>query len=260
MKSGHSKLVFSAIDQYGGVQVKESSGIRSLYFDNEVIQSSTSLEDPTKPILEYIQGMGLGFYAPIKISNILILGGGGGSLINLARKMHPECHIDVVERSGAVVKAALEAMQMQKDTKIQIHVSDALSFLTSVGTQPKYDLIFIDLFDSDGPALEYSNLEFSSRIVTLLNPKGIVLANLWKHARRSSKLLTDNISSSLGRHGYRWPLPSGLNLIFIAGRMLDYDFLSDWKKTVVASKSDNFSERIVLINSLCHSVIPLSGK
>lgn len=260
VKTEDPQLIFSAIDEFGGVQVKEASGVRSLHLDNEVIQSCMSTKDPSKPMLEYIQAMGLAFYAPSTITNILILGGGGGSLVNLARQLHPDSYIDVVERSGAVVRAASEAMLMCEDSRINVHISDALSFLKSGGSEQIYDLIFIDLFDSDGPALDYYNIEFSAHVTALLKPTGNVVANLWKQARRSSKLLIDNISSSLGLPGLRWPLPSGLNVIFYAGASLDRETLPDWKSAVLQSKTKNYPERMTLIEALYQTFNPISGR
>lgn len=218
------------MDRFGGVQVSESDSIRNLHFDNEIIQSSVSVTEPASPVLEYIRGMSLILRGPGEVENVLILGLGGGSLVNVVHRHFPGAYIDGVERSQAVCDAAHAAMFLPESDTISIEVCDAMEFLKLARWKPVYDLVFLDLFDADGPALEYLDLEFSMLLGGVMRPGGRLAVNLWKSARSLTGSFIENIEMSLGETGIKWVLPSGLNLVYFTVKSPRPDnFFPGWR-------------------------------
>ena len=205
--------IFSALDQFGLVEVSGHSTRRDLYLGNEIVQSSVDTERPERPVLEYVRGMSLILKYPGRIKRVLVLGIGGGSLISALHHFDPGIEIHGVERSPAVIRAAREVMFMPQAPNIHIHCCDALEFAVNTAGRTGFDIIFLDLFDADGPSIIYQDLGFILNLVSLLGRDGRVVTNLWKNTSSITRAIINNLSAEFSNPGIRWALPSGLNLL-----------------------------------------------
>ena len=77
---------------------------------------------------------------------VLILGVGLGSMVQIIRKLRLDPVFTLVEIDEVVLQLALEFLLMDKDTKIDAVCDDAAHFM--VNNKAKFDLIFIDIFES----------------------------------------------------------------------------------------------------------------
>ena len=111
-----------------------------------------------------------------RAKKILILGLGGGGMIKYLIKRFPHGEISVIEWDEAMVKAAREN-SIADLTKVKIILGDASQEIEKLKT--KFDLVAFDLFTSDDISNVVRDGHFISKISEILNPAGLLLANLF---------------------------------------------------------------------------------
>lgn len=173
------KIIRRASDEHGEIFVADSHGTRSLYFGPAVVQSSIRLGQPGCLIDEYCQAMlGSLIFKPDPAS-ILMIGLGGGSLVNFLLSAFPQCMLAVVELRQAVIDLAHEFFLVpDRNRNLTIIHAAGEEFMRK--QEPAcHDLIIVDAFDERGPAgplYEKTFLEACSRSLTR---DGICSMNLW---------------------------------------------------------------------------------
>jgi len=185
MKKFGGEVIFETEDAFGTVQVVQNEKGRHLHLDTLPQQSTLLPERPEKlaPKLNEVMMLSLLFNPEPK--SALILGMGGGGLAKFLCSSFPECRIDAVELSPAVVQAAYDYFDLPKEERLSVHTEDALAFVEK--EKKTYDLIIVDLFLGDG----ISNLVTDTRLFghchRLLSKGGILCWNTWK--RTPEKLM-----------------------------------------------------------------------
>jgi len=188
MKMLGEKLIHKSLDNYGEVHVKEDGLIRTLYFGNDKKQSCMFSPDPSVLILQYAQAMTSALLFDIAPKNILLIGLGGGSILQYLMKICPQSKIDVVELRESVIKVSHEFFQVPADAKnINIFHSDAKEHVISTAQKKSqmYDLILIDAFDAWGPAELNKDDNFIAACQSLLKCDGTICFNLWNRKEDS---------------------------------------------------------------------------
>lgn len=118
----------------------------------------------------------IGFDEISKMSNVLVLGVAGGSVIKtLVDEIKCVGKITGVEIDPEVIKMANSYFKLDQIPNLEIIIDDAFEFVLK--TKEKYDLIIIDVFqDANMPAFLFERF-FANRIGFLLNIKGYILFN-----------------------------------------------------------------------------------
>lgn len=118
----------------------------------------------------------IGFERIAKMDHILVLGVAGGSVIKtLVNEIKYSNKITGVEIDAQVVEIAKKYFQLETIPNFDLIIDDAFEFVLK--TKVKYDLIIIDIFqDTKMPNFLFEAF-FINRILTILEPKGIVLFN-----------------------------------------------------------------------------------
>ena len=131
------------------------------------------------------------------ISNVLVLGVGGGSVINLIHHYYPEARVDAVDYDQVHLMVAKKFFRL-KANKCQFHCADAKQWLYGY-KGAKYDLIIDDVF-SESDNIPFRSIQHSNTWLKCLmkNTKkdGIIVFNFadkneWS---RSSKLWKKELS------------------------------------------------------------------
>lgn len=203
MKYGGT-VVFSQRDEFGFVEVIENSSVRKLHFGNIIEQSSMFRNAPMTLKFEYQQAIVdlVQNYAEKRSSQkpfrVLMLGLGGGSM---ALKLHhslPDMQMTIVELRQLVIDVAYKFFHLPDDPSIDTVQADALAFVNDLAQNFTaggetletfaYDSIIVDIYNSKGIPIEFSEAPFNQALAKCVKPKGQIIFNLWNRYSPQQKL------------------------------------------------------------------------
>lgn len=111
------------------------------------------------------------------VENVLVLGLGGGSIIDVIKKNWPDAIITAVDIDKKIVELGRKYLGLDKN-KVKIVISDASKFLTkSRPLTKKYDLICIDLYVGSEFPQKFENKLFADQVLKRLDTKGMAVFN-----------------------------------------------------------------------------------
>jgi spermidine synthase len=113
----------------------------------------------------------------LKIKNCLVLGVGGGTVINILKKYFPDIYITGIEIDPIMKKIARKYFDIIPNNSTNIIVADAFSWLENKSKALLFDLIIIDLYIGRLNPAEAREESFLIRLKKLLTKKGIILFN-----------------------------------------------------------------------------------
>ncbi|WP_108805630.1 fused MFS/spermidine synthase [Aquimarina sp. Aq107] len=109
-------------------------------------------------------------------ANILLLGMGGGSVIEtLKKKYNHRGHITAVEIDPVIIRLAEEEFDIIQSNNLSIISQDAYNFINKCNTD--FDLIIIDIFIDLKVPNKFYSIEFWDTLTRQLKPKGNILFN-----------------------------------------------------------------------------------
>ena len=161
------------------IRVIERSKRIELRFGKGTVQSAMSLHLPDEILLAYVRYMTTGLLLHKETQQILHLGLGGGTLPKFIHQFFPNTHQDIIEKQPEVSLIAHQFFQLPHDDRIKIHITPAEVLLPQLSK--RYDLIFLDTCNEDGPVDEIYNQKIFQELQKRLSPDGWVIANLWMH-------------------------------------------------------------------------------
>jgi spermidine synthase len=182
-------LIYRKDSRYNRILVYEDGSERTLRLGEGAHarkQSSIDTRDLSRHLLEYTQLAFAGLLLSGNPRKVLILGLGGGVI---PREMHgyfPEARIDVVEIDAEVVEAARRFFFFQPDERLRVYVSDGRAFVcrqAAMRPRPAYDMIILDAFNDEYIPLHLATREFLHQVAAILDPKGVVVANVFTRNR-----------------------------------------------------------------------------
>ena len=103
-----------------------------------------SLADPNQGHFEYTEYFHMPWLWNPQMSNVLMIGLGGGSTQRAFQRHCPEVAVETVEIDPVVVQVAKDYFQFQETPTLKVHVSDGRTFLRR--SQKKYDVILMDAY------------------------------------------------------------------------------------------------------------------
>jgi hypothetical protein len=133
-------------------------------------QSSMDLLYPARLVFHYERLMSLALAMSQHSVTALLLGVGGAAMWRFIRAYLPDCSPTLVDGDETIVAIARRWFHLKQP----VVLDTAQRFLAS--TRARYDVILVDLYDSDGPA--ESDEAFWTRCLDALAPGGC-LANNW---------------------------------------------------------------------------------
>lgn len=185
--------VLAAVDsRLARVVVSESDdGERAMYFDRpQVVQSIVDPTRPERPVSQYIQAAAT-LVCPKPPQRVLVIGLGGGALLEPLRRLVPGVRIDAVELDAQVIRLARRWMGARERPGDRFVEGDGRRFLQ--GTDRRYDLIYVDAFSGDRMPASLATREFARLAASRLRPDGVLAFNL---LTVPGAPLTDAIASS----------------------------------------------------------------
>lgn len=182
MKEPGEQLIHKSSDDFGELCVKQNGLIRTLYFGNDKKQSCVFLPDPSVLVLQYAQAMTTALLFGTSPKRILLVGLGGGSILQYLLKVCPQSKIDVVELRESVIRLSHEFFLVSESEKnVNIIHADAKEYVTRVAQKKSqiYDLVLVDAFDAWGPSQLNKDDNFIISCQSLLKLDGTMCFNLW---------------------------------------------------------------------------------
>ncbi|KZN28588.1 hypothetical protein N480_10885 [Pseudoalteromonas luteoviolacea S2607] len=129
-------------------EVYENEDLRWLSIDG-CVQTAMSLERPDALMFPHMLFMVLPLNVMHHVSRALELGLGGGGILRHLSTHFPKIQIEVVEYESTVIELYQRHFNPQQQNHT-IHCMDARQFMSNLDSQP-FDLIFVDVFDSEQP-------------------------------------------------------------------------------------------------------------
>lgn len=160
---------------YNHIRVAEDSGTRYIDFDN-LRQSAMLLDDPWELRLRYTRFLALALAFQPEPKRVLVLGLGGGSFPKRLYRDFPQVVVDVVDIDPEVIGIAKRYFQVPEDSRLRLHLRDGRRFVRE--TTEKYDLIFLDAYNSDTIPFHLTTREFYRQLEAHLAPGGFVVSNI----------------------------------------------------------------------------------
>lgn len=161
-----TRIIDSLINGQIKVLTNRLTGRSSISVDN-LHQSGYLLVSLWKKSLKKLPCL----FSPDKV---LLLGGGGGSLLPLIKKLYPKSIIFVVEKDP-VMQVLAKELQPNFTSSIRAITEDARDYVNE--TKEKFDLILVDLcLGRDVPEFVYDS-NFLSACGRLLNNNGKLVVN-----------------------------------------------------------------------------------
>jgi spermidine synthase len=161
-------------ERFGTVVVSDRGEIRTLQFGNHIKQGAMDLKRPDRVHLHYQRVM-LEVFVSGSYPRCLCLGLGAGSIPKYIAQQGLCQRIEVVELNPVVIDVARTFFGLPET--VRVHQRDAMEFVELSSMQ--YDLIMVDLFDSEGTPLQFKRVSFYQKLFGLLRSGGIVVVNMW---------------------------------------------------------------------------------
>ncbi|MGD0263851.1 MAG: fused MFS/spermidine synthase [Candidatus Methylomirabilota bacterium] len=160
---------------YNHIRVAEEGGMRYIDFDN-LRQSAMLLDDPWELRLRYTRFLALALAFQPEPKRVLVLGLGGGSFPKRLYRDFPQVVVDVVDIDPEVIGIAKRYFQVPEDSRLRLHLRDGRRFVQE--TTERYDLIFLDAYNSDTIPFHLTTREFYRQLEAHLAPGGFVVSNI----------------------------------------------------------------------------------
>ncbi len=178
---------FETKSEFSHIRVRRNGDVRTIVFvrdgGQEIGETKINISKPHELLIPYTQSMFASYLVRPEQKRVLIVGLGGGAMVQFLKHHEPDLKIDAVEIDVAVVKIAAEYFDTKPSENVRIFTEDGFEYFKT--TKDKYDVIYMDAFlkpsrgtDSTGVPLNLKTIEFYKSVQTKLNPDGLVVFNL----------------------------------------------------------------------------------
>jgi spermidine synthase len=183
---GQDEVVFETDSMYSHITVEDrEDGERVLVMDGLI----HNRHDPDKPerllySYERIYRAATDAYAAAGAKagggglRTLTLGGGALTFPSYLERHYPQSRNTVVEIDPQVIETAHRFFDVPRDTDLRIRIADARQYVRTNGGEQRFDIIYLDVFDSYSIPSHLATREFTAELRRALEPDGLLLVNL----------------------------------------------------------------------------------
>ena len=198
-RNANGTLIRAVKSDFSDIRVRENGSVRNLIFVEpsglEVRQSSIDLKQPGRLMLGYSEVMFGSYLFKHPQERVLVVGLGGGAMVQFINHHFPATKVDAVEIDPVVVGLAGEFFGMKPSASTRIFTEDAIVYLQR--DHGRYDVIYMDAFlepgdetDQGGIPKKLKTVDFLKRLHRQLNPGGVVTFNVVEHPELARDLET----------------------------------------------------------------------
>ncbi len=157
------------------VQV-EGDELVTMGTENSDAQSGVLLSKPNDLFFGYTRAYAMFESIDSRVEKTLMIGGGGYTFPRYFLLHHPEAKMDVVEIDPKMTELAKKYFFLTDDPRMKIYHQDARSFISK--STDRYDVIFLDAFNSLSPPPHLTTKEFMTDLKNNLKDNGFLMINL----------------------------------------------------------------------------------
>ncbi|PSU50324.1 ATP-binding protein [Photobacterium frigidiphilum] len=185
--------ISSTEDEHGPIYVYQTRNSRILSFDGKIYQSCMKLNNINGLHLGYTQAMMAGlFFIPI-VKTATVMGLGAGSMAKNLLNSFSELNVHAIEYREAVAKVAKEYFYLPDTDRLFIHIDDAVNYMKN--TEMKSDIIFSDLYNSEGMEPKQVQSSYLRDCKKALNNQGVLVLNICHTAPKLREELDELLAS-----------------------------------------------------------------
>lgn len=189
-------------DEHGIIRVEQKGSIRYLVFGETSEQSAVCMRKPLLLQYQYSRAMLLAALCHPQPETALFMGLGSGALVRSCLAAMPELFdAEIIELRPKVLQLAQDYMGFTVDERMTIRLGDGWQLLD---TAEDADLIFLDMYNEEGPSLAHVAKDFLTRCQARLAANGWLIINQWQFP--GQRPLGHNVFCKLFKGGY-WELP-----------------------------------------------------
>ncbi|AOT07743.1 spermidine synthase [Pseudoalteromonas luteoviolacea] len=167
----------------------ENNTLRWFNIDG-IMQSAMSISEPSSLVFPHMLFMAIPTYEITTVNRVLDIGLGGGGLLRFLRDKYPQAHIEAVEKSQHIIDLYRQFFNPNEIESV-IHCKDAHAFVTQQTTTLPFDLIVVDIFDSETLLPFIFESQFYSNLKDLVAKKGWIALNTVFTKREQISKLSD---------------------------------------------------------------------
>jgi len=216
-------IVYNTSSKFSDIWVYDNDKERCLTFEkpgfNTITQSCMALENNKVSMLHY-QTMILGaLYLNPNPSKILMLGLGGGNLLQYIKNAAPNYNrFDIVEIDPEVYQVAKKFFNLKEDRKTKVIIQDGEKYILDAIRQKKYyDLIILDISLDKNASESLISPLILNKLKKILHPKkGVMAINTFSDSK-SYKEDSDNVFKVFGKF---YNLSNGNRVILLQNKDL----------------------------------------
>ncbi len=220
--AGRGGVVFETTSPYHHIRVVDQGGLRLLTFD-KAVQTRMALADPLRGHFEYTEYFHLPWLWNPGLTNVLMLGLGGGSAQRAWLHYYPAVRVDTVEIDPVVVRVAQQYFGVRDSPRHRVHVEDGRQFLRRYPT--RYGAILVDAYTHNRygafiPA-HLATREFFTLAAGRLTDDGVLAYNVvatWEGPQSELLGAVYRTLRTVFPHVYAFPARESLNVVLIGTR------------------------------------------
>jgi spermidine synthase len=233
-------VVYEVTSPYHHIQVLDEQGCRILSFDGAT-QTRMSLRDPIQGHFEYTEYFHMPWLWNTQITNVLMIGLGGGSTQRAYQHYYPKVMIETAEIDPTVVDVAKTFFGFRESAFQRVQVADGRVYLRR--SRSVYDVMILDAYVANryGSFIPYhlATKEFFELANQRLASNGVLAYNVigtlqdWQADILGSIYKT---MKSVFPQVYFFPAQSSLNVVVIglkSGQRLDKTTLQQRAETLM---------------------------
>ena len=170
-------IIYSKKSKFNDIRVEEDYPIRKLLFGHGSAQqqSAINLDNLNEHVYDYSLLAMSALLFVNNPANVLCIGLGGGTIPSHISRLFPKSNIDVLELDSVVYDIAKQYFLFKESNKTKVILGDALDTIKDL--DKTYNMVFLDVYDTDYIPLSLMSLEFTKSIYNVMKASGVLSIN-----------------------------------------------------------------------------------
>ncbi len=174
------KILYTKNSLYQYLVVADNLEKQERYIYNskrDYMQGGISTDDLDRLIFEYyrLSFVSLAFMEK-RPEDVLFVGLGAGAMPRWFNRYYPGVNTEVVEIDPEILNVAKEYLHFRETENMKVHISDGRQFIKRA--KKRYDLIFLDAYQTDYIPFHMTTVEFLREVKKALRENGVVVSNI----------------------------------------------------------------------------------